>query len=136
MDIDRNMTTQNSNSMEIKHKFNINSKAKVIRQVKGGITFTEGNTLHGICPHYVHWGCDGCHGKCINTICNFNRFDIQELKEDPDDCLIANKFNLDVDPLAVSIHFLDLLRTVCSDNNNCDNAQWMSYFSKIGALMS
>ena len=112
-----------------------NTNRKTVRTHPGGLTFTEGNTLHGMCPHYTHWGCNACHGKCINYICNFNQLDLHELDEDSNDCLIANKFNLDVDPAAVTTQLLKLLYKVCTDGDTCDSIIWNSYLKKTVALM-
>ena len=43
--------TQNSNLVTQ------NTSAKEIRTNRGGITFTSGNTLHGICPRFTDWYC-------------------------------------------------------------------------------
>ena len=83
---------------------------KEIRKNSGGITFTSGNMLHGICPRYTHWGCAKCFGKCLNAICNFDIKDLDKIHENSTECLIANKFNIDVDPSAVSQQWIKILR--------------------------
>ena len=40
-----------------------------------------------------------CDGKVIRSICNFGYKDLHKIRQS--NCLSANKFNLDVDPMAV-----------------------------------
>ena len=87
-----------------------NLSSKKIRKNSGGITLTDGNTLHGICPRFTNWGCVDCFGECVNAICNFNIKDINKIHENSTECLIANKFNLNVDPSAVSQQWIKILR--------------------------
>ena len=87
-----------------------NLSAKKIRKNSGGITFTNGNTLHGICPRFTNWDCVDCFGECLNAICNFNIKDLDHIADNSTECLIANKFNLNVDPSAVSHQWIKILR--------------------------
>ena len=117
-----------------------NTSAEVIRRNSGGIKFTSGNTLHGICPRFTNWDCSDCFGKCYHTICNFNIKDLNKIKEDSTECLIANKFNLDVDSLAVSRQWINLL-TKMSQEGKIDEWRenhpfyWMNMMEKISNLM-
>ena len=95
-----------------------NKSARKIRKNKGGITFTSGNTLHGICPRFTSWSCKDCFGKCRNGICNFSLQDLAKIQEESAECLIANKFNLDVDPEAVSNHWIKLLSKMLNKTMN------------------
>ena len=87
-----------------------NLSTKEIRKNSGGITFTSGNTLHGICPRFTDWYCSNCFGKCLHAICNFSIKDLDKIHENSTECLIANKFNIDVDPSAVSQQWIKILR--------------------------
>ena len=87
-----------------------NLSAQIIGNNSGGVTFTNGNTLHGICPRFTKWGCVDCFGKCIRKICNFNIKDLDKINDNSTECLIANKFNLNVDPSAVSQQWIKILR--------------------------
>ena len=104
--------TQNSNSVLQ------NTSSEQILQNSGGITFTSGNTLHGICPRFTDWYCSDCFGECYNAICNFNIKDLSKVQENSTECLIANKFNLDVDPSAVSQHWINLITKMSTERNN------------------
>ena len=114
--------TQNSNSVLQ------NTSSEQIRQNSGGITFTSGNTLHGICPRFTDWYCSDCFGECYNAICNFNIKDLSKVQENSTECLIANKFNLDVDPSAVSQHWINIITKMSSEGNN---DQRLSYWSNV-----
>ena len=87
-----------------------NISAEKVRKNSAGITFTSGDTLHGICPRFTDWGCLNCFGQCYRTICNFHSLDLVKIDEDSTECLIANKFNVNVDPLAVSQQWIKVLR--------------------------
>ena len=87
-----------------------NISAEEIRKNSAGMTFTSGDTLHGICPRFTDWGCQNCFGQCYRTICNFHSLDLVKIDEDSTECLIANKFNLNVDPLAVSQQWIKVMR--------------------------
>ena len=107
-------------------RFNVNTTTGVVLQNtsatflgynSGGITTTSGNTLHGVCPRYTSWGCQQCHGECRNSICNFHSLDLDKIKEDKTDCLIANKFSLDVDPNAIILHWTNVFNKVISETH-------------------
>ena len=51
-----------------------------------------------------------CRGKFIHLICNMCRLDLGKISERWTNCLIANKFNTEVDHLAVRQHFTNVLR--------------------------
>lgn len=112
-----------------------NTQGKILRQNNGGKTFTEGNTLHGVCLQYVLWGCSECQGKCYNAICNFHRLDLNKIAGNSTECLMANKFNLEVDPFAVTFQLMELMRIVSNETQSWQNSDWESYFSKIINLM-
>ena len=62
------------------------------------------DTTYEMCLRYTKWAWDGkCHGKISHYNCVFAMEDYCELLQDPKNktCLIANKFNLDVDPRPV-----------------------------------
>ena len=50
-----------------------------------------------------------CFGNFHHAICNFNLFDVQKLKEASEKCLIGNKFSLDIDSLAVIVHWSNIV---------------------------
>ena len=78
-----------------------NTKLKIIRDHEG-LNITEGNTLHGLCPRYTNWVYEKCEetckGQCILSIGNFNRRDRHMRMVENTECLMLNKFNLEVDP--------------------------------------
>ena len=107
-------------------RFNVNTTTGVVLQNtsatflgynSGGITTTSGNTLHGVCPRYASWGYRQCYGKCINSVCNFDSLDLDKIKEYKTDCLIANKFSLDVDPNAIILHWTNVFNKVISETH-------------------
>ena len=117
------------------NKITQNTKGKIVRY-HGGVNFTEGNTLHGICPRYTLWYCDGCHGQCIRWICNFNRLDLEKIKEEETECLIANKFNFEVDPSSVSLHMMNVVLKVSKEIFHSEMNNWyLSYIKKIVNIM-
>jgi hypothetical protein len=102
-----------------------NTTTDILSKNSGGIAFTSGDTLHGICPRYTSWGCLKCFGKCINAICNFHMMDLDKIKgDDTTDCLVANKFNLDVDPMAVTQHWINILQKVSRETRNAFKNKW------------
>ena len=112
-----------------------NKKGKIIKY-HGGVNFTEGNTLNGICPRYTLWYCDGCHGECIRWICNLNRRDLEKIQEEETECLIVNKFNFEVDPSVVTFHLLNLISTISKEIFQNDNNKWyFLYIKKIANIM-
>ena len=65
-----------------------------------------------MCHRYTLWQ-DGrdCHGKYKRQICNIGLLDLPLLRSGPaSTCLVVNKFDLNVDPLAVSCWTQHLLR--------------------------
>ena len=50
-----------------------------------------------------------CFGDFIHAICNFNLFDLQKLDQASEKCLIGNKFSLKIDPLAVVVHWSNIV---------------------------
>ena len=74
---------------------------------------SEMNMKHGIaCFRYAEWSWiakDLCRGKYINAVCNFKVADLPKLSwEYTDRCLLLNKFNILVDPLAPILHYFRL----------------------------
>ena len=65
-----------------------------------------------MCSRFTLWQGGGvCHGKYKRMICNLGLLDLPLLKKGlPSKCLMANKFDLKVDPLAVSCWTQHLLR--------------------------
>ena len=61
------------------------------------------DTRHETCHRYSQWG-GKCHGRNIHYNCVFAMEDFKELLKDPNkrNCLVANKFNLNVDPRPVN----------------------------------
>ena len=69
------------------------------------------DTRHETCHRYSQWGpnsdgakeTDRCYGRYNNYNCVFAMQDLKEILKDPNkrNCLVANKFNLDVDPRPV-----------------------------------
>ena len=114
-----------------------NQSSEFIYQDIGGLTYTEGNTLNGLCPRYTTWmkryDCVnniGCFGKCLNSICNLHTLDLEKISDVESECLILNKFNVDVDPSAVSFQLLNVLqKTIIESNNAFKN--WEILFDKI-----
>ena len=72
----------------------------------GGLNFPYYNATTDIqknCVRYTEWyGKPTCAGRVIRDICNFGIQDLPRLSLSR--CLIANKFNIDVDPLAIFCH--------------------------------
>ena len=100
------------------------------------MTSTTSDTTHGICSRFTQWkkktkvgkkgktkweqivrmaGIDyptksRCHGKFIHLICNLCRLDFGKISEKWTSCLVANKFNTELDNLAVKEHFTNVIR--------------------------
>ena len=76
------------------------------------IYFRPYRVERGVCPRYSMWEGDGiCHGQYKRDICNLGLLDLPKLKSGyASTCLVANKFDLDVDPLAVSCWTQHILR--------------------------
>ena len=96
----------------------VDSKTSLVTQ---NTDATREDILHGIqCIRYTHWYYGvrmggktykrkACFGNFIHAICNFNSFDVGKLHEGSEKCLIGNKFGLDVDKMAVVVHWSNLL---------------------------
>jgi len=108
-----------------------NTSAKKTRINSGDITFTSGNTLHGICPRFTEWNCSNCSGECFHSICNFNITDLYKVSEDATECLIANKFNLNVDSSAVSQQWINILTKMSKEMKS---TIWEDVLAKISSL--
>ena len=67
-------------------------------------------------------------GEFYNSMCNFNIKDLSKVQENSTECLMANKFNLDVDPSAVSQHWINIITKMSSEGNN---DQRLSYWSNV-----
>ena len=105
-----------------------NQTAKILYQDPGGLTYTNGDTLHGICPRFTYWmqryDCInniGCYGECVNSICNLHTLDLSKISDQSTDCLIANKFNLDIDPMAVTFQFFNVLHKTMVETQELKN---------------
>ena len=116
-----------------------NQSAEFLYQDSGGLTYTTGDTLHGLCPRYTQWmeryDCInniGCFGECLNAICNLHTLDLGKISDQVTDCLIANKFNLDVDPMAVTFQFFNIMRETMNELNNFKD--WLDLFQKIANM--
>ncbi len=53
-----------------------------------------------VCVRESWWYSDTCKGQTVNAICNFGLADLTRLRSSK--CFLANKFNLQVDPMAVA----------------------------------
>ena len=113
-----------------------NQTANFLYQDPGGLTYTDGDTLHGVCPRFTYWmqryDCInniGCYGECVHSICNLHTLDLSKISDQSTDCLIANKFNLDVDPMAVTFHFFNVLHKSLVKTQ--DIKDWEVLFHKI-----
>ena len=101
---------------------------------------TREDILHGIqCIRYTHWYYGvrmggktykrkACFGNFIHAICNFNSFDVGKLHEGSEKCLIGNKFGLDVDKMAVVVHWSNLLSKSFEETGKVSRT--MSEYSK------
>ena len=105
-------------------------------QDPGGLTYTDADTLHGVCPRFTYWmqryDCInniGCYGECVHSICNLHSLDLSKISDESTDCLIANKFNLDVDPMAVTLQFFNVLHKTIVETENIKD--WKLLFRKI-----
>ena len=106
------------------------SNSKVIGRNSGGMEFTKGNTLHRVCPRFTIRDCSKCVGKCINKICNFNVLDLEKLGEDFTDCLIANKFNIGVDPFAVAQHWMNIFQKTAKETYEAERDKNMTSYKE------
>ena len=59
-----------------------------------------------------------CRGKYIHLICNLSRLDLGKISEKSTYCLVANKFNTEVDHLAVRQHFMRVLQKSIRESTN------------------
>ena len=110
--------------------------SKFIYKDPGGLTYTDGNTLNGMCPRYTQWmpryECMNkidCYGECIHGICNLHSLDLSRILDSATDCLMLNKFNFDVDPLAITMQFFNILYLDFMVNRNLTS--WYIIFDKI-----
>ena len=98
-------------------RINVDSKTSIVSQ---DTKRTREDILHGLCIRYTHWYYGvrmggktykrkACFGNFHHAICNFNLFDVQKLKEASEKCLIGNKFSLDIDSLAVIVHWSNIV---------------------------
>ena len=74
----------------------------------------------------------GCFGECLNAICNLHTLDLGKISDQVTDCLIANKFNLEVDPTAVTFQFFNVIRQSMNELNNFKD--WLNLFQKIANM--
>ena len=116
-----------------------NQSATFLYQDSGGLTYTTGDTLHGLCPRFTQWmerydciNSIGCFGECSNSICNLHTLDLYKISDQTTDCLIANKFNLEVDPTAVAFQFFNVLKDTIDDLNKFED--WFVVFDKIAKM--
>lgn len=98
-------------------RIKIDKKTSIITQ---DVDTPNEDVLHGLCIRYTHWYYGermggrtykrkACFGDFIHAICNFNLFDLQKLNEASEKCLIGNKFSLKIDPLAVVVHWSNIV---------------------------
>ena len=59
--------------------------------------------------------------------------DLDKITEDSTECLIANKFNLDVDPSAVSQQWINILAKMSKERKNADWENHRSYWTSVMA---
>lgn len=57
------------------------------------------DTLRGRCVRFSKWYSSNCTGASVHAVCNFGVGDLGEIRVSP--CLVANKFNVDVDAAAL-----------------------------------
>ena len=115
----------------------VDSKTSLVTQ---NTDATREDILHGIqCIRYTHWYYGvrmggktykrkACFGNFIHAICNFNSFDVGKLHEGSEKCLIGNKFGLDVDKMAVVVHWSNLLSKSFEETGKVSRT--MSEYSK------
>ena len=115
----------------------VDSKTSLVTQ---NTDATREDILHGIqCIRYTHWYYGvrmggktykrkACFGNFIHAICNFNSFDVEKLHEGSEKCLIGNKFGLDVDKMAVVVHWSNLLSKSFEETGKVSRT--MSEYSK------
>lgn len=63
---------------------------------------------HGGCLRLTWWYDGNCRGESIRAACNFGQEDLPRLHQDTN-CLVGNKFNLDVDAIAPISHIAHVL---------------------------
>ena len=71
-----------------------------------------------------------CFGECLNAICNFNIKDLDKINDNSTECLIANKFNLNVDPSAVSQQWIKILRMMRKETKHDGNVSHPFYWNE------
>ena len=100
-------------------RFRINEKNGEITQDIARSGKGTNHTNQGICPRFTKWQPKiknvetgimthsrmNCNGKYINNICNFASSDLPKIDEENTDCLMGNKFNVEVDPNAIRAQF-------------------------------
>ena len=113
-----------------------NQSSKFIYRDPGGLTYTDGNTLNGLCPRYTQWmpryECMNkidCYGECIHGICNLHSLDLSKILDSATDCLMLNKFNFDIDPLAITMQFFNILYLDFMVHRNLSS--WYIIFDRI-----
>ena len=101
-------------------------------------TATTKDIFNGICPRYAFWSydCSGCYGKCIHDVCNFNTRDLTKIREGATECLMANKFSLEVDASALEFHLISMTKKVETEIDKWHKSNWsFHYLSKIDDLL-
>ena len=71
---------------------------------------TAEQQFKGICPKHVVWAdppAPYCAGRYIRAICNFGIGDLSKMQSS--ECLLANKFNMDVSADATYAQFLYMI---------------------------
>ncbi len=81
------------------------------------MTKVKARMIYGLWPKLVLWSKYPCHGQKLRNVCNLSTLDLPELRQlntksitvknktkKIQNAFFANKFNLDVDPLAVLCH--------------------------------
>ena len=98
-------------------RIKVDTKTSIITQ---DVDTPNEDVLHGLCIRYTHWYFGermggktykrkACFGDFIHAICNYNLFDLQKLNQASEKCLIGNKFSLKIDPLAVVVHWSNIV---------------------------
>ncbi|XP_059097770.1 beta-1,3-galactosyl-O-glycosyl-glycoprotein beta-1,6-N-acetylglucosaminyltransferase 4-like [Tigriopus californicus] len=80
----------------------------IITLFNNGTRDLDNVSLYKGCVRLSWWFDHNCKGKNVREICNFGLEDLPRLHQN-EYCLFANKFNLDVDPIAPMEHALYLL---------------------------
>eukprot|EP00094_Tigriopus_californicus_P014087 TCALIF_13643-PA protein Name:"Similar to GCNT2 N-acetyllactosaminide beta-1,6-N-acetylglucosaminyl-transferase, isoform B (Homo sapiens)" AED:0.12 eAED:0.20 QI:79/0/0/0.66/1/1/3/0/349 len=80
----------------------------IITLLNNGTQDLDTVSLYKGCVRLSWWADNNCKGKNVREVCNFGLEDLPRLHQN-EYCLFANKFNLDVDPIAPMEHALYLL---------------------------